>query len=206
MSDYPAQFKSCGKDVRVDDGVHIEHPQAMEVGDGVAFMRGFYMIGRPRLCRIGSGVRFFPNCFIQGSPQRFIVGDRVEFYPGTYISLGSGQTSAVEIGHHSHFAAGCALYGAGGLTIGAYCNVAAHVVLATIGHRPEITDRPMALAGGMSGPIVLADDVWVGANATITPNTKIAKGCVIGAGAVVTRDTEPMGVYVGVPARRLRDR
>ena len=29
---------------------------------------------------------------------------------------------------------------------------------------------------------------------------------VIGANAVVTKDTEPMGVYVGVPASRLRDR
>ena len=33
----------------------------------------------------------------------------------------------------------------------------------------------------------------------------IAPGCVIGAGAVVTRSTERDGVYVGVPARRVRD-
>jgi acetyltransferase-like isoleucine patch superfamily enzyme len=41
---------------------------------------------------------------------------------------------------------------------------------------------------------------------TVTANTIIAKGCIIGANAVVTHDTEPNGLYAGVPARRLRDR
>ena len=67
MSEYLARFKSCGGNVRVDPDVFIEHPEAMEVGDHVAFMRGFYMIGRPQVCRIGSHVNFYPNCFIQGS-------------------------------------------------------------------------------------------------------------------------------------------
>lgn len=206
MSEYLARFKSCGSNVRIDEGVFIEHPETMEVGDGVAFMRGFHMIGRPRVCRIGSRVRFYPNCFIQGSPARFVVADHVGFFPCNYISLGTTEQSFVEIGHHSHFAPGCVLYGWGGLTIGAYCNIAAHVVFATVGHHYEITSKPMSLTGEKSGPIVLAEDVWVGANVTITPNTRIARGCVIGANAVVTKDTEPMGVYVGVPARRIRDR
>ncbi len=62
-------------------------------------------------CRIGSHVRFYPNCFIQGTAPRFVVEDYVDFFPGTYISLGSGETSFLEIGHHSHFAPGCVLYG-----------------------------------------------------------------------------------------------
>ena len=90
--------------------------------------------------------------------------------------------------------------------IGPYCNIAAHTVFATVGHRDEITDKPMALSGAKSGPITLVEDVWTAANVTITANTTIARGCVIGANAVVTKDTQPMGVYVGVPARHLRDR
>jgi len=37
-------------------------------------------------------------------------------------------------------------------------------------------------------------------------NVTVAKGCILGAGGVLTKSTEPYGLYVGVPARRLRDR
>lgn len=205
MSEYLERFRSCGQNVRVADNVYLEHPEVMEVGDNVTFMSGVYIQDCPRVCRIGSNVTFFPNSFIQGSPDRFVVEDNVGFYPGTYISLG-GAAGYLEVGHHSHFAAGCALYSAGGLKIGPYCNIAAHVVLATIGHDPALGDKPMTLTPGKSGPIVLEEDIWIGANATVTQNTRIAQGCVVGANAVVTRDTEPFGVYVGVPARRVRDR
>ncbi|WP_369962821.1 DapH/DapD/GlmU-related protein [Leifsonia sp. EB34] len=78
---------------------------------------------------------------------------------------------------------------------------------------PQVT-----LAGGTHGiggstkrasddrtePIVVGDGSWVGANVVVLAGVTIAPGCVIGAGAVVTRSTEPDGVYVGVPARRIR--
>jgi acetyltransferase-like isoleucine patch superfamily enzyme len=80
-------------------------------------------------------------------------------------------------------------------------------VFATVGHHDEITDKPMAFSGEKAGPITLVEDIWVGANCTITANTTIARGCVIGANAVVTKDCEePFSVYAGVPARRLRAR
>jgi acetyltransferase-like isoleucine patch superfamily enzyme len=206
MSDYRSRFARCGRDVVVEEGVHIEHPEVMEVGDGVRFMRGFWMgMGRPGVVRIGADVTFYPNCFIQGAADRFEVGEHVEFFPGTYISLG-GKGSFVEVGHHSHFAPNCVLYGWGGLKFGAYCNVAAHCVFATIGHDQVVRDRPMALVPGVSGPITLEEDVWVAANCTVCAGVTIARGCIIGANSVVTRGTEPMGLYVGVPARRLRDR
>lgn len=182
MTDYRKLFKACGENVVIDAGVSIEHPELMHVGDNV---------------------HFFPNCFVQGSAERFVIESNVDFYPTTYISLGGGF---VEIGHHTHFAPGCALYGHGGLKIGPYCNIAAHCVLATVGHDPLIRDQPMALAPPCKGPITLEEDIWLGANVTVTSNVTIAKGCIIGANAVVNRNTEPFGLYVGVPARRLRDR
>jgi acetyltransferase-like isoleucine patch superfamily enzyme len=206
MPEYHKLFKSCGRNVEVAADVHIEHPEAFEVGDNVRFGRGFTMIGRPHVCRIGSDVTFAQNFYAQGSPERLIIADHVEFYPNNYMGMGEGPGSFIEIGHHSHFAPNCVLYGWGGLSIGPYCNIAAHTVFATVGHHDEITSQPMALSGEKRGPITLIEDVWVAANVTITANTTIARGCVIGANSVVTRDTEPMGVYVGVPARRLRDR
>jgi len=204
--DYRARFKSCGDNVTLAADVYIEHPEAIEVGDNVQIMRGFHMVGEPKCCRFGSNVSFLPYCFVHGSPERFIIGDDVTFHPYTYLSLGGATGAFVEVGHRSHFAPHCALYGGGGLTIGPYCNIAAHVVLATVEHDPNAGDRPMALSPSRKGPITLVEDVWIGANATVTPNVTIARGCVIGANAVVTRDTQPRGVYMGVPARRMRDR
>jgi acetyltransferase-like isoleucine patch superfamily enzyme len=203
--DYRRLFKSCGDNVEIAEDAYFEHPELLDVGDNVRFMRSFYMIGSPQICRIGSHVSFYPNFFHQGSAGRIIIGDHIDFYPNTYISSG-GARGFVEIGHHSHFAPGCVLYGAGGLSIGPYCNIAAHVVFATTGHDDAVHEQPMSLAPSKGGPITLVEDIWIAANATVTANTTIARGCIIGANAVVTRNTEPMGLYVGVPARRLRNR
>lgn len=50
---------------------------------------------------------------------------------------------------------------------------------------------------------LLGSNVSIGSNATILP-VNICDGAVVGAGAVITRDIETPGVYVGNPARRLR--
>ncbi len=52
------------------------------------------------------------------------------------------------------------------------------------------------------GPRV-QDDVEIGAGAKILGPILVARGCRIGANAVLVRDTEPDGTYVGVPARRV---
>lgn len=54
-------------------------------------------------------------------------------------------------------------------------------------------------------PTTIREGVWSGASVTILPGVRVARGCVLGAGAVVTRDTEPDGLYLGNPARRVKD-
>lgn len=56
----------------------------------------------------------------------------------------------------------------------------------------------------VSKPVVIDDDVWIGAGAIILPGVHIGRGAVIGAGAVVTRDVSPFAVVAGVPARLVR--
>jgi acetyltransferase-like isoleucine patch superfamily enzyme len=66
--------------------------------------------------------------------------------------------------------------------------------------------RPIHKQGLSRQGVTIGDDVWIGAGARILDGVTIARGCVIGAGAVVTRSTRPDGVYLGVPARRHQDR
>lgn len=54
--------------------------------------------------------------------------------------------------------------------------------------------------------IIIGNDVWIGAYATIMGGVKIGNGAVIGAGAVVAKDVPPYAVVVGNPARVIKYR
>lgn len=55
-------------------------------------------------------------------------------------------------------------------------------------------------------PVQIGDDVWIGHRVIICPGVKIATGTVVGAGSVVTKDTEPYSVVAGNPARIIKYR
>jgi sugar O-acyltransferase (sialic acid O-acetyltransferase NeuD family) len=65
-----------------------------------------------------------------------------------------------------------------------------------------VTVSPGAVIGGHSR---LDDGVFLGIGAVVRDRVSVASGSVIGAGAVVLHDISTPGVYVGVPARKLRD-
>lgn len=89
------------------------------------------------------------------------------------------------------------------VVIGRNVSIAPNVLFETVTHKIEGKDKR---AGELVyASIIVEDGTWIGCNATILPGVKIGKGCVIGAGAVVVKDTDSNGVYVGVPARRIRD-
>lgn len=74
-------------------------------------------------------------------------------------------------------------------------------------HICEYTDEDKKRYGAKYDADILVDDgVWIGANVTVLSGAHIAEGCVIAAGAVVTGDTIPYGIYGGVPAKLIRMR
>ncbi|MHA3702349.1 acyltransferase [Jatrophihabitans sp. YIM 134969] len=93
------------------------------------------------------------------------------------------------------------LDGRRGLRIGEDVNIGGHVHVFTLQHDPH--SDTFAPAGG---PVVLEDHVSIGSRATILPGVTIGRGAVVAAGAVVTRDVEPMTIVGGVPARPIGPR
>ena len=66
--------------------------------------------------------------------------------------------------------------------------------------------RPMKEQPHVRAPIVIGDDVWVGAGVTILKGVEIGDGAVIGAGSVVTKSIPPMAIAVGNPAKVVKMR
>jgi maltose O-acetyltransferase len=55
--------------------------------------------------------------------------------------------------------------------------------------------------GYVVAPIVVEDDVWMGAGVNINKGVSIGKGSIIGSGSVVTKDIPPYSIAAGVPCR-----
>ena len=114
--------------------------------------------------------------------------------------------------------------GGNNLTIGDNCQInervkldnviiSNHVMIAPgvtiLGKMHEFSNSkiPMVLQGDKKvRPTFIEDDVWIGTNAIIMPGIEISKGCIIGAGSVLTKSTEEYGVYGGVPAKLIKKR
>ena len=58
---------------------------------------------------------------------------------------------------------------------------------------------------GIAKPVIIGNDVWIGANCTILPGVTIGNNVVIAAGSVVTKDVPDNCVVGGVPAKKIKD-
>ena len=100
----------------------------------------------------------------------------------------------------------------GEVTIGDRCNFGPNVTIVTPIH-PMVPEERNALLGPdgkpkrlcYAKPVHIGSDVWLGANVVVCPGVTIEDGCVIGAGAVVTRDIPPRTFAAGNPCRVIRE-
>lgn len=100
----------------------------------------------------------------------------------------------------------CVLYGHGGLTIGKNSLIAAHTVIIPSNHGFADRDSPIATQPATSVGIHIGEDVWLGAGVRVLDGVTIGRGCVVAAGAVVTKSLPDYAIAVGVPARVIRYR
>ena len=128
------------------------------------------------------------------------IPDSLSILPPFYCDYGLGAS----FGDRVFINQGCYFSDLGGITIGDRVLVGPRVTLSTAGHPVELDERYDFLT---HAPILIEDDVWIGAAATVTPGVTIGRGSVIGAGAVVAKDVPAMSVVTGsivVERRRLK--
>ena len=117
------------------------------------------------------------------------------------------EGGTLDMGEDAALSPGVTVDASGGLIrIGKQVAIGPGTVLRAANHCFDSLEKPIMLQGHLYGEIVIEDDVWIAANCTIIPGTRIGHGAVVGAGAVVTRDVEPYAIVGGVPARVIGSR
>lgn len=121
----------------------------------------------------------------------------------TIIDMGSYflGPEKLHIGSRSHINRHCLIDARGGIQLKENVSISHNVTLCSAGHDCQTPDFKY-----ISAPIIIEDYVWIGVNATILKGVTIGRGAVIAAGSVVTKDCEPLGIYAGVPARKIGER
>jgi acetyltransferase-like isoleucine patch superfamily enzyme len=106
------------------------------------------------------------------------------------------------MGNVSNINAGCIIDNRGGIiTIENFVDISPQVNLWTLQH--DYNDLTFKTVGG---DIIIQDFVWIGNRAIILPGVILGEGCVVAAGAVVTKDVPPYTVVGGVPAKFITNR
>ena len=107
----------------------------------------------------------------------------------------------LEVGAHSWIGEGVWIDSLARVTIGESACLSQGVMIETGNH-----DWSKPTFDLIVKEVVVEDGAWAAVKALLLPGARLASHAVLGAGSVLSGDTEPYGVYVGVPARKVKDR
>ncbi|MBH9968404.1 2,3,4,5-tetrahydropyridine-2,6-dicarboxylate N-acetyltransferase [Rossellomorea oryzaecorticis] len=120
-----------------------------------------------------------------------IIRDQVEIGENCVIMMGSVINIGSVVGAGTMIDMNVVL--GGRATVGKNCHIGAGAVLAGVIEPPS------------AKPVIIEDDVVIGANAVVLEGVTVGKGSVVAAGAVVVDDVAPYTVVAGTPAKKLKD-
>ncbi|KAF1062226.1 putative acetyltransferase [Burkholderia gladioli] len=125
------------------------------------------------------------------------VDDGFSLIPPFYSTGGTD----IRVGRQVFINQNCTFYDLGGIDIGDQVMIGPNVSILTSGHPVEPSRRR---SGVVAKPVVIENNVWIGAGAIILGGVTIGENSVVAAGAVVTRDVPRDTLAGGNPARVIR--
>jgi acetyltransferase-like isoleucine patch superfamily enzyme len=159
---------------------------------------------------INPNISIGKNTIIESSVSfNTIYGGRIEIGKNCQIRKGAQLLTYggnIIIGNECSINPYTVIYGQGNIVIGNYVRIAAHCVLIPSNHIYSNINIPIYKQGLINKGIIIEEDVWIGCNVQILDGVTIKRGCIIGANSVVTHSTLPYSVYVGNPARKIKNR
>lgn len=157
-----------------------------------------------KLQKLGEGALVYPMAKIV-KPEVVEIGDYSTIDDFVFINGGQG----VQIGKHVHLASFVSVIGGGRFVASDHSGVScgSRIVTGTNlndGHMSA--SAPRDLQSLEIGSVILERDAFVGTNCVLHPNVLMREGSVLGSNSLLLEDTEPWGIYVGSPAKRIGDR
>jgi maltose O-acetyltransferase len=116
------------------------------------------------------------------------------------------HTSKLTVGKFFGVNSGTYINAIGGITMGNHVLIGSNVTISSGRHPIDGPHPPIFARETIPLQIIIEDDVWIGAGAVVMPGITLRRGTVVGANAVVTKDTDEYAVVVGAPARPVRSR
>jgi len=112
----------------------------------------------------------------------------------------------INIGDNTAIGAQSFLGGQGGIDIGSNVIMGPHVKIFSENHNFSKLDIVIRKQGETRKKVVINDNCWIGAGATILNGVNIAEGCVVAAGSIVTKSIPKNSIVAGVPAKIIGSR
>ena len=131
--------------------------------------------------------------------RRFWLGEKSVIESYCCINNAVGD---VTIGNYTRIGIHCTVIGP--VCIGNNVNLAQGITVTALNHNFEDTSMRIDEQGISTKPVIISDDVWIGANAVILPGVTIGRHSVVAAGAVVTKDVPDNSLVAGIPAKVIR--
>jgi acetyltransferase-like isoleucine patch superfamily enzyme len=125
------------------------------------------------------------------------IGRRTRILRGMVIHNAEPGIANLQIGDDCHVGREVFVDLASPVRIGDRVTLSMRVMVIT---HTNVGDSRCGLPSRTAG-VDIADDVYIGAGATILPGVRIGKGAIVGAGALVTKDVEAATTVVGIPAK-----
>ena len=179
----------------------------LKVGKGVAFGRNL-TIRHPHKISIGSQSYIDDNVVLDAKGENNLgikIGDNAIIGRNTILSCKEGS---IVLKDYANISSNCSLLSETQISIGQHSFLAGHCYLVAGGnHSFERTDVPIMFQPSQDkGGIGIGEDCWLGASVTVLDGISLGKGCVVGAGTVLTESFPQYSIVVGNPGRKIRDR
>lgn len=146
-------------------------------------------------------VGLLPSHILRLACYRYLLRMRIDGHTCIHRCCRVYCPPGVVIGPHSIINREVLLDGRQGVTIGSNVSISEGAALVSLEHDPQSVSFE-----NRGGSVIVEDRVFVGMRAMILPGVTLGEGCVVGAGAVVTRDVAPYTIVAGVPARQIGER